>query len=350
MAFDEGEVEQVELGLGQRALPGELRALELDDVALAHGQEVVDVLGGAEGDRLLHAERGLHVGQDHGGGAVGHRRAVGALQRPRHERVLVRGIAAELVGELLLEVRIGILGAVLVRLYRDLGEGVGLVAVALEIGRGDLAEDAGEARLDVGLFGDIRGLDQHLARLRAVELGHLLDAHHQHEARLAGGQRVQPHVDRGRAGGAGILDPRAGLEAQVRVRLQRQGGVELLAHEAAIHVADIDDVDVLGLDASVGDSLAGGLHDQRFAGLAVELAEFSVGPSDDTGSHGTLLRDEPRFWRATLDAAAWRVESASTCIYTYIAWPSSQPSPQEICSWRPGYRLGPAQIPPLNGY
>jgi len=148
----------------------------------------------------------------------------------------------------------------------------------------------------------------------------------------------------------GILDPRAGLEAEVRVRLQGQRGMKLLAHEAAIHVADIDDVDVLGFDAGVGNGLAGGLHDQRFAGLAIELAELAVRPSDDTGSHGTLLRYEPRFWRATLDAAAWRVESGSTCIYTYIAWPSSQPSPQEICSWRPGYRLGPAQIPPLDGY
>src|SRR3984957_8132721 len=50
VALDEREIEQVELGLGQRALPGELRALELDNVALAHGQEVVDVLGSAEGD------------------------------------------------------------------------------------------------------------------------------------------------------------------------------------------------------------------------------------------------------------------------------------------------------------
>jgi len=113
------------------------------------------VLGGAEGDRLLHAERGLHVGEDYGRRAVGHRRAVGTLERSGDERVLVRGVAAELVGELLLEVRIGILGAVPVRLDGDLGERVGLVAVALEIGRGDLAEDAGKARLDGGLLGDI---------------------------------------------------------------------------------------------------------------------------------------------------------------------------------------------------
>ena len=285
MAFHEREVEQVELGRGQSALPRELRALELDDVALAHRQEVVDVLGRPEGDRVLHAERGADVGQHDRRGAVGHRRAVGALQRACHERVLVRGRAAKLVGEFLLEVRIGILGAVLVRLHRDPGERIGLVAIALEVGRGDLAEDAGEARLDGGLLGHVRGLDQHLARLRGVELGHLLDTDHQHEARLAGGQRIEAHVDRGRAGGAGVLDTGRRLEAEIGMGLQRQRGVELLAHEAAVHVADVDHVDVLGLDAGVGDGLGRGLHHQRFAGFAVELAELAVGPSDDAGRH-----------------------------------------------------------------
>jgi len=189
----------------------------------------------------------------------------------------------------LLEMRERILGAVLVRLDRDLGQRIGLVAVALEIGRSDLAEDAREARFDGGLLGDVRGLDQHLARLRGVELGHLLDADHQHEARLLGRQRVEAHVDRGRAGGAGILHAGAGLEAQVGMGLQRQRGMELLAHEAAVHVADVDHVDVAGLDAGMGDRLARRLHDQRFAGLAIELAELAVGPTDDAGRHGTLL-------------------------------------------------------------
>jgi hypothetical protein len=66
--------------------------------------------------------------------------------------------------------------------------------------------------------------------------------------------------------------------------------MELLAHEAAVHVSDIDDVDVLGLDAGMGNGLGRRLHDQRFAGLAIELAELAVGPTDDAGRHGTLLR------------------------------------------------------------
>src|SRR5205809_3418052 len=80
--------------------------------------------------------------------------------------------------------------------------------------------------------------------------------------------------------------------------------MEFLAHEAAVHVADIDDIDVLGLDPGMGDGLAGRLHDQRFAGLAVELAELAVGPSDDAGGHGSLLC----CWPATLNGAPPRVE------------------------------------------
>jgi hypothetical protein len=66
--------------------------------------------------------------------------------------------------------------------------------------------------------------------------------------------------------------------------------MEFLAHEAAIHVSDIDDIDVLGLDAGMRNGLGGRLNNQRFAGLAIELAELAVGPSDDAGRHGTLLR------------------------------------------------------------
>ena len=155
VALDEREVEQVELASASACFQASAGPSNLMMSRLLIGRKSLTCCGGAEGDRLLHAERRADIGQHHGGRAVGHRRAVGALQRARDERVLVRRRAAELVGEFLLEMRVGVLGAVLVRLDRDLGERIGLVAVALEIGRGDLAEDAGEARLDVGFLGDV---------------------------------------------------------------------------------------------------------------------------------------------------------------------------------------------------
>src|SRR5215813_10603840 len=47
-----------------RAPPGERRSVIGDDVALAHGQEIVHLLGRPEDDRLLRLERGLDIGQD----------------------------------------------------------------------------------------------------------------------------------------------------------------------------------------------------------------------------------------------------------------------------------------------
>src|SRR5437764_866769 len=104
--------------------------------------------------------------------------------------------------------------------------------------------------------------------------------------------------------------------------LQRQRGVELLAHEAAVHVADVDHIDVLRLDAGMGDRLARRLDDQRFRGLAVELAEFAVGPTDDAGGH--------------VISPQW-----AACIYTYICLASGQCISQEICSLQPYFRRPP---------
>src|SRR5947209_15616655 len=51
----------------------------------------------------------------------------------------------------------------------------------------------------------------------------------------------------------------------------------LSLHDALpiFHVADVDDVDVLRLDAGVGDRLGCRLHDEGFTRLAVELAELT---------------------------------------------------------------------------
>ncbi len=118
-----------------------------------------------------------------------------------------------------------------------------------------------------------------------VDVGHLLDADREDEARALGGDRVQALIDRGRAGGAGILDPRRALEAQRRIELQHQRGGKFLAREAAIEGAEINLVDVGGRDAGILQRVARDADDERFDILALELAEFRMGPSDDAGGH-----------------------------------------------------------------
>src|SRR5205807_4317529 len=125
--------------------PGVRAAFELEHVALRHRQEVLHVLGGAEGDRLAQLERGCDIGQDDGGGAIRNQRAVRALERTRYARIFLALGAAELVAEVLANLGVGISDAILVVLGGDTRQRVGLVAPTLEVARGDLAENTGEA-------------------------------------------------------------------------------------------------------------------------------------------------------------------------------------------------------------
>ena len=121
-------------------------ALELEDVALRHRQEVLHVRGGAERDRLAEPERGLDVGQHDRGGAVGDERAVGALERARRRADSSRSRCGrsrsrDPCASARRDCRRRSCGS-----SRRSGERVGLVAPALEIESGDLAEDARRSR------------------------------------------------------------------------------------------------------------------------------------------------------------------------------------------------------------
>ena len=150
------------------------------------------MLGGAEGDRLPQLERRCHVGQNDGGGAVRDQRAVRALERTRHARVLLAFGAAELVAEVLANLGIGIADAVLVVLGGDARQCVGLVAPTLEVARGNLAENSGEAAVDLGFFAHVRGLEQVAPDFETGRRRHLLGADHEHDAGAVGRDRLEP--------------------------------------------------------------------------------------------------------------------------------------------------------------
>ena len=158
---------------------------------------------------MSHRQRGLDIGQHQRRGAVGDQRAVGALQRAGDERVLLAFGAAELVAEILAHLRIGIGDAVLVVLGGDAGQRIGLVALALEIEPGDLAEYAGEAAVDVGLLAQIGRLQQVAADLGRAASCVICSTPTTSTMRAAPAAiDLSALMDRGRAGGAGVLDPR----------------------------------------------------------------------------------------------------------------------------------------------
>ena len=171
------------------------------------------MLGRAERHRLTELERGADIGEHDRGRAVGDQRAVGALERPGDARVLLALGAAEVVAQVLADLRIRIADAVLVILGGNARQRIRLVAPALEIESRDLAEDAREAAFDVGLFAHIGGLEQIFADLGRRCRGHLLGADDEHDARGFCFDRLDALMHRGRSGGAGILDPHGALEA-----------------------------------------------------------------------------------------------------------------------------------------
>ena len=83
-------------------------AFEIQDVALRHRQKILRMRGGLDVDRLAHRLRGFGVREHQRGGAVRHQRTIGALQRSRHERILLALGAAERVAEILAQLRVGI--------------------------------------------------------------------------------------------------------------------------------------------------------------------------------------------------------------------------------------------------
>src|SRR5262249_23704118 len=173
MGLNEGEIGERNARACETARPGLRAAFELVHGAVGHGQELVDVSGRAEGDALAGLERGFNVGRGDGGGAVGDERAVRALERTRHARILLALGAAELVAEVFANLSKWITHAVLVILGGDTRKRVRLVAPALEVTRGDLPKNTGEAAVDIGFFAHIRCLEQVATDFRTRRRRHL---------------------------------------------------------------------------------------------------------------------------------------------------------------------------------
>ena len=286
VGFDKGQIRELHAGFLQRPLPGHRAALELQDVALRHRQEILGMRGGPDVDGLAHRLRGLGVRQHQRRGAVRHQRTVGALQGSRHERILLAFGAAEFVAEILAHLRIGIGDAVLVVLGGDHRQRIGLVAVFLEIGLRDLAEHAGKTAGGVAILRQIRCAQQVAADLRRGRPRHLLDADHQHDPGRTRRNGPDALMHGRRSGGAGILDPRRRLEAQLRIGLQHQRGGKILRREAGVEMPEHDLVDIASRNAGIGQRLVRNPDHQALDGFGIEFSERRMRPSDDAGCHG----------------------------------------------------------------
>ena len=287
--LDEREIGEGDARACESARPGVRAAFELEHVALRHRQEILDVFGGAEGDRFAELERGRNIGQDDGGGAVGDEGAVRAFERARHARILLTLGPAELVAEVLANLGKRVAHAVLVILGGDPRKRVRLVSPALEVTRGDLPENTGEAAVDIGFLAHIRCLEQVATDFRTGRRRHLLGADHKHDAGGFGGDRLEALMNGGRPGGTSVLYPARTLEAQIRGGLKDQRGGKILGRETGIEMPEHDLVDIARGDASIGERLGRDPHDQTLERLALEATEEGVCPANDASGHDDLL-------------------------------------------------------------
>jgi hypothetical protein len=171
----------------------------------------------------------------------------------------------------------------------DARERVGLIAPTLEVARGDLAENAGEAAVDIGFLAHIRCLEQVAPDLGSRRRRHLLDADREHDASGPGSDRRETLMHGGRAGGTGVLHPAGAFEAQVRRRLKHQCGGKVLGRKAGIEMPEHDLIDIAGADPGIGEGLACNSNDQALDGFTLEPPKGCVRPADDASRHGSLL-------------------------------------------------------------
>ena len=71
VGFHEGEIGELDAGRRKRPRPGLATALEFEDVALRHRQEILHMAGGTEDHGRFHGQRGLDIGKHQSSRAVG---------------------------------------------------------------------------------------------------------------------------------------------------------------------------------------------------------------------------------------------------------------------------------------
>ena len=149
-------------------------------------------------------------------------------------------------------------------------------AVAVEVGGGDGAEDAGEGEARLALVGD-GGQGQALGHVGGGALGHVLHAAHQDHVvePRSDGEDALPEGDG--AGGAGPLGAGRRLGDQAQGVAEDGPPVGLPGEEVVAEVAQVEGVDVGRVDAFFD----GGEH--GLEGLGEEVLGVPVGEHAEAG-------------------------------------------------------------------
>ena len=216
----EAQVSQGHIRPAERCMDRALRPFKGQDVALGDGQGVVDLSHRADLHLATKRPRTFGRGEDDRSGAVADQRAIGQAQGVGHERVALGHVVAVLEIHLPMHLR------------QRVGHGVGVVfggdgrhraqraVVTLGVLAGGAAEQLRETQAGFGRIVLVTGPGQGLGDCGGAGVGHLLGAHYQYQLGAAGENRIDPRLDRCRAGRTGVFTASSRFEAQPGVGLQ----------------------------------------------------------------------------------------------------------------------------------
>jgi len=148
MRLDQVEILEAEPGRGQRLLPGERRPSKARMSRRLIGRKSL-TCSAARNATAFFIDSAVCISASTTAAAPSDTSEQSIRFSGRRRAVLVGDSAAEFVAEIAAHLGHRVGDAVLVVLRGDPRQRIGLVAVALEIFLGDLAEDAGEAALDL---------------------------------------------------------------------------------------------------------------------------------------------------------------------------------------------------------
>src|SRR2546427_6389288 len=251
-----------------------------DVAAIVEREEVARLAGAREANRRGGELAGfLHLAQDDRRGSVGERCAVEQAERLRDPGRL----QDRLERDFLLELSLGIQGAILVILHRDGGHLLPRRAVLVHVSPGHHRVQAGERRPEDGLPLLVRGGREDLRGLDLADVRHLLRAAHDDDVVHPGRDGESGLEESYRAARAAALDAD---RREVHVREARIIGDEgrhmLLVDEFPRgHVADVHRVDVLRAELGVLDRLQPGLDPEVPEGAIPQLPELRLPDADD---------------------------------------------------------------------
>ena len=286
MELDHVDVPRAQPGLTVRGLGGPLGGQGAREVALVvQAHRVAGLRGPEDPDRPPGPTGHVLGGDHHRRGAVGERAAVVELEGVGH----LRALHDLLDRDLLLELRLGVEGAVTMVLHGHVRHLLLGRPVLGHVGAGDEREDPREGEAGRLLEDGVRRVGEHLGGAVGRHGEDALGAPDEEDVGRARRDLEERVAEGGVARGAGGLEPGRGHGGDAEGARDLRSHVELTLPGLAHDVPEVDPRHLARADVGVAEGVDGGLGEELRARPLV-LAELRHADADDGDlAHGSSL-------------------------------------------------------------